>query len=84
MPPSLELPPIEDLDGLITALPDRQRNVLGWLAHGKSNPEMAQIFGTSLKTIENECTQIFQALGVENRLAAAAQYLWWKMHQEQK
>ena len=52
--------------------------MLVWIAHGKTNREIAQILELSPRTVNKHLEQIFRKLGVENRTAAAAmviQYL---------
>ncbi|EKF75822.1 LuxR family transcriptional regulator [Alcanivorax hongdengensis A-11-3] len=56
----------------------REAQVLVWIAHGKTNREIAQILALSPRTVNKHLEQIFRKLGVENRTAAAAmviQYL---------
>ena len=56
----------------------REAQVLVWIAHGKTNREIAQILELSPRTVNKHLEQIFRKLGVENRTAAAAlviQYL---------
>ncbi len=48
----------------------RQREVLHWIAAGKTNVEIAIILGVSPHTIKNHVSAIFEKLGVENRRAA--------------
>lgn len=50
----------------------RQAEVLYWIAQGKTNAEIAIILGTSPRTVEKHVEQLFERLGVENRVAAAA------------
>ncbi len=57
-----------------SALTCRQTEVLGWIAAGKSNREMAEILTLSPRTINKHLESIFQKLGVENRTAAASFY----------
>lgn len=52
----------------------RQADVLGWIAAGKRNEEIAKILEISKRTVEKHVQKIFEALGVETRAAAAA---WW-------
>ncbi|MDF1813031.1 MAG: LuxR C-terminal-related transcriptional regulator [Verrucomicrobiales bacterium] len=52
-------------------LTSRQREVLKWIAEGKSNADIAIILGLSQRTIEKHCEHIFEKLGVENRFAAS-------------
>ena len=51
----------------------RQAEVLYWIAQGKTNSETAIILGTSPRTVEKHVEQLLERLGVENRVAAAAQ-----------
>jgi DNA-binding response OmpR family regulator/DNA-binding CsgD family transcriptional regulator len=51
----------------------RQADVLYWIAQGKTNSEIAIILGTSPRTVEKHVEQLLERLGVENRVAAAAQ-----------
>jgi DNA-binding NarL/FixJ family response regulator len=50
----------------------REGEVLGWLAQGKSNRDIADILGLSHRTVTKHVEQIFTKLGVENRTSAAA------------
>ncbi|MDQ5980375.1 MAG: hypothetical protein QG602_3352 [Verrucomicrobiota bacterium] len=50
----------------------RQAEVLYWVAQSKTNAEIAIILGTSPRTVEKHVEQLFERLGVENRVAAAA------------
>ena len=51
----------------------RETEVLYWIAHGKSNPEIAIILGAALNTIKRHVQSLLMKLGVESRLAAALQ-----------
>ena len=42
-----------------------------WLAQCKTNPEIAIILATPVRTIEKHVEHILHKLGVENRVAAA-------------
>lgn len=50
----------------------RETEILGWLARGKSNPEIASILSLSVRTIHKHVEHIYVKLGVENRHAAIA------------
>jgi DNA-binding CsgD family transcriptional regulator len=56
-------------------LTNRQNAVLFWVSEGKSNEEISLILGISRRTVEKHLQLAFQALGVENRLAATMEYL---------
>ena len=55
-----------------TALPitPREREVLAWLAAGKTNQEIGAILGTSARTIAKHLEHLYVKLGVETRTAA--------------
>src|SRR4030095_9958402 len=61
-------PSVEDLRQL--RLTEREAEILHWVAQGKSNSEIAIIFGTREQTIKNHVYSIFTKIGVENRAAA--------------
>jgi len=50
----------------------RERDVLGWLARGKSNAEIGLILGITTATVGKHLEWIYPKLGVENRTAAAS------------
>jgi DNA-binding NarL/FixJ family response regulator len=52
-------------------LTPREAEVLFWIAQGKSNPDIATILGTGVRTIHKHVENIFRKLGCETRAAAA-------------
>ncbi len=52
-------------------LTPREREVLRWMADGKSNAEIATILGIAAGTAKQHVERILAKLGVENRTAAA-------------
>lgn len=52
------------------ALSERERQVLGWVAAGKTNWEIAQILTISPRTVQKHLEHVFDKFGVGNRLAA--------------
>jgi DNA-binding NarL/FixJ family response regulator len=58
------------LDGY--QLTPRELEVLGWVAKGKTNRDIAEILGMSPRTVNKHLEHIFVKLGVETRSAAAA------------
>jgi DNA-binding CsgD family transcriptional regulator len=56
------------------SLTAREREVMHWLAEGKSNDEIGLILGISAHTVKNHLDKIFKKLGVESRHAATV--LW--------
>jgi len=55
-----------------SSLTAREREVLRWLACGKSNAQIGQILGISAATVSKHLEHIYPKLGVENRTAAAS------------
>ncbi len=49
----------------------REGEVLLWVAHGKTNRDIADILGMSPRTVAKHMEHIFEKLGVETRTAAA-------------
>jgi DNA-binding NarL/FixJ family response regulator len=52
-------------------LTKRESEVLGWMARGKTDPEIAMILEARRRTIEKHVEHILAKLGVENRTTAA-------------
>lgn len=48
----------------------REAEVLYWIAQGKSNPDIAAILVTSVRTVHKHVEHIFEKLGCETRTAA--------------
>ena len=48
----------------------REREVLEWLASGKTNRDIAEIIGAKCRTVEKHLEHIYEKLGVETRTAA--------------
>lgn len=57
----------------VFTLTDREAEVLGWLAKGKSDRDIATILDCSPRTVAKHLEQIYFKLQVENRTAAAMQ-----------
>jgi DNA-binding CsgD family transcriptional regulator len=51
-------------------LTPREREVLDWVAAGKTNRDIATILGASPRTVEKHLERIYEKLGVETRTAA--------------
>lgn len=54
-----------------SALTPREREVLAWVAAGKTNRDIGAILGASPRTVEKHLERIYEKLGVETRTAAA-------------
>lgn len=55
--------------------PPRRTEILGWVARGKSNPEIADILKISVRTVHKHVERIYQDLGVDHRYAAMERVL---------
>ncbi|MGZ3421543.1 MAG: LuxR C-terminal-related transcriptional regulator [Polyangiales bacterium] len=55
------------------ALTRAEREVVGAVASGLSNREIAEARGTSERTVANQIASIFRKLGVESRAALVAE-----------
>ena len=80
--PSAETPTADDgRAGGVTALTRHQLAVLGMIAQGWSNEQIARESGASVRAVERSISRIFERLGVTGdpatnpRVAAAARYL---------
>lgn len=58
-------------DDEISMLTEREKEVLGLIAHGESNKNIAHKLFISEKTVKNHITSIFRKLKVEDRTQAA-------------
>jgi DNA-binding NarL/FixJ family response regulator len=54
-------------------LTEREREVLGLMAEGKENPQIAEDLFISVQTVKNHVSNILAKLEVENRVQAAVQ-----------
>ena len=52
-------------------LTDREAEVLGWVAQGKSNDDTAAILKVCSQTVKKHLERIYSTLGVTNRTEAA-------------
>ena len=65
----------ESSEEALAILTRRQREIMDWIAEGKTSAEAAIILGISPRTVEKHLEAVFQRLGVENRIAAMRRYL---------
>jgi DNA-binding CsgD family transcriptional regulator len=61
-------------DPALARLTQREREVLDWVARGKSNAAIGAILGISARTAQKHLENIFLKLGVESRMAAALRH----------
>jgi DNA-binding CsgD family transcriptional regulator len=57
------------------ALTTREREVLSWVARGKTNPQIAELLWVSPGTVRKHLENVYGKLGVNTRTAAAARFL---------
>jgi DNA-binding CsgD family transcriptional regulator len=69
-PPPKEVPQVD-----LPMLTRRQRDIMEWIAEGKTSAETAIILNISPRTVEKHLEAVFQRFGVENRVAAVRTYL---------
>ena len=60
---------------LVATLTPRERQVVEWLAAGKTDRDIAAIVGCSHRTVQKHLQRIYDKLGVETRTAAALRWL---------
>ena len=56
-------------------LTSRECDVMGWLAWGKTDRDIAAILGISHRTVHKHLQRIYQKMCVETRTAAVARWL---------
>jgi DNA-binding NarL/FixJ family response regulator len=61
----------DDLGSLLVPLSPREMEILQFIAHGKSNKEIAYDLGISRQTVKNHMTSILRKLAVNDRTQAA-------------
>jgi DNA-binding CsgD family transcriptional regulator len=65
-----DLPADASFDRAAAPLTPREREVLDWVAAGKTNRDIAAILCASPRTVEKHLERIYEKLGVETRTAA--------------
>lgn len=58
-----------------TALTAREREVLAWVARGKTNAQIAELLWLAPSTVRKHLENVYEKLGVTTRTAAAARFL---------
>ena len=56
------------------SLTSRQRQILAWVADAATNKTIAEEMNLNIKTVESDLGNIFEQLGVDNRIHAAVIY----------
>ncbi len=62
---------VRQSEAALPALSAREREVLGWLVHGKSNAEIATILGLSSHTVDTLVRRLYEKLDCNDRTTAA-------------
>ena len=68
--PNVEIDPVILEESL--SITSREAEVLLWLAHGKTNREIAEILEMSPRTVNKHLEQMYPKVGADNRTAAAS------------
>jgi DNA-binding CsgD family transcriptional regulator len=68
----LELKEVPSCANKHSRLTPREKEVLNWVAQGKTNRDIAEVLSASPRTVQKHLEHIFRKLGVETRTAAAA------------
>ncbi len=68
--PNVEIDPAVLEDSL--SITSREAEVLLWLAHGKTNREIAEVLDMSPRTVNKHLEQMYPKIGANNRTAAAS------------
>ena len=74
----VHIPNMDAMSGeaaLSAVLTHQQKEIMEWIAEGKTSAEVAIILNISPRTVEKHLEAVFQRLGVENRIAAVRRYL---------
>ena len=61
--------------GHAAALSAREREVMHWVAEGKTNPEIGVILGIGARTVQTHLEHVFSKLGVVSRAQAVAAFV---------
>ena len=56
------------------SLTPREAEVMGWVAVGKTNAEVAEVLRLSSRTVQKHLEHVFEKLGVETRTAASVRF----------
>ena len=67
--------PVQDAAAAGLLLTQREREVLQWLAGGKTDRDIGEILGISPRTVHKHLQRIYEKLGVETRTAAVMRFL---------
>lgn len=67
-------------NGLGPRLSKREAEVLHWLCHGKTNPEIGTILGCAPRTVQKHVEHLFQKMNVTTRTAAGIEAVRLGLH----
>ncbi len=68
-------PRIDEEARATLGLSPREAEIVGWVAQGKTTPEIGTILGVSSRTVQTYLQRVFGKLGVQTRAAAVARAL---------
>lgn len=71
--------PLEHIDDIISGLTDQQLLILRAITSGETNGRIASLLCRSEKSIEKYVDELFDALGLRNRVDAAVFYTVWSV-----
>jgi DNA-binding CsgD family transcriptional regulator len=58
----------------VLGLSDRECEIVGWVARGKTNIEIAELLWIAPTTVRKHLENVYSKLGVHNRTAAVARF----------
>lgn len=56
-------------------LTERQNEIMGLVAQGKTNQQIAAQLNLSVQTVKNTVTAVYDRMGVDNRVSATLKFL---------
>ena len=56
-------------------LTDRQKEIMGLVARGMTNQQIASQLNLSVQTVKNTVTAVYGRMGVDNRVSATLKFL---------
>lgn len=71
---------VSTMNALSELLTARERDVLHWVAAGKTDRDIADILAISHRTVHKHLQNVYAKLGVETRTAAAMRALQTSLH----
>ena len=60
---------------MMDLLTDRQNQIMGLVAQGKSNSQIAVELDLSVQTVKNTLSEVYKRIGASNRVSATLKFL---------